>query len=146
MQRWQVDQKTYVQFFGNFEAAKHIPGTELISNEHKNAKEIKDWSPATIVMQYDGAYNGKDSGINLQEHREIMTNIFSTPSVRCVLSTKLTENLFDEYFCNCQSVRPSEWRVISFSFSFVPLLVFFCFFCYMFIVGMLFQQYTPSHS
>ena len=119
--RWQVDHATYSKFLLNRGAAiKHgIPGSERIKANLGNSVNVQNWNPATIVMQYDGGINSKVHRIDVSEHQKIMTNIFSTPSVRCVFSTKLNRSLFERHFCiEGSPVKRSEWRVRSFSFSF----------------------------
>jgi hypothetical protein len=62
--------------------------------EEGNSVTIQNWEPMTIILQFDGP-----AGNNLnEEHLKIMRAIFMTPTVKCVLSTKLDKRTFEDYF------------------------------------------------
>jgi hypothetical protein len=59
------------------------------------------------MMQYDGGQAGLEGGLN-EEHKQIMEQIFTTPSIRCVFSTKLNVPLFEDYFSDNDQVDFSD--------------------------------------
>ena len=88
----------------------NFPGVHNIEANVANSTSVVDWSPITIMMQYDGGTNPLINGLN-EEHKCIMEYIFTTNSIRCVFSTKLNESLFVDYFDDNEQVDLSNWKV-----------------------------------
>jgi hypothetical protein len=85
---------------------EELKNTNLI---HTDSTTFHHWDPVTIAIQYDGPANPY-----LQEyHRTIMTNLFETPTIRAVFSTKLNLSTFIDYFDNADTVVVLEdWRLM----------------------------------
>lgn len=61
---------------------------------HADSSLLEDFCPATVVVQYDGPNRSPAS----QTHKHIMQLAFTSCTVRVLFSTKLSPQLYREYF------------------------------------------------
>jgi hypothetical protein len=74
-----------------------------------NACHLRSFVPATIVMAYDGLHDVQ-ADIHT-EHYDIHHALFSSPTVRVVVSTKLTPSLFRHYFRLTNTIYSSWYHI-----------------------------------
>lgn len=74
--------------------------------EHGNSALLENFCPATVVVQYDGPNKSATS----EAHRHIMKLAFTSSSVQVILSTKLSPQLYSDYFSGTSFVQ--LWRCV----------------------------------
>jgi hypothetical protein len=73
---------------------------------HGDSSDFASFTPVTIVVQYDGAPSDQFSPV----HEKVTKIIFSTPTVRAVVSTKLNSARYRRYFPTAH--HKNSWRCL----------------------------------
>jgi hypothetical protein len=61
-----------------------------------DSQSFDSFAPASVVVQYDGPAIGLHQ--SFPAHKHIMKRVFGSPTVRVVVSTKLNQSRFEDYF------------------------------------------------
>jgi hypothetical protein len=73
---------------------------------HGDSSKFSSFTPVTVVVQYDGGSSKEFSPV----HEKITKTIFSTPTVRAVVSTKLNLARYRRYFPTAH--HANSWRCL----------------------------------
>jgi hypothetical protein len=82
--------------------------TEVI---HSSSETFLSFCPARVVVNYDGGYQKRSHTPKSRIHQTIMRTAFVSPSVDVVVSTRLNQQQFRDYFeGHSHRLRGSNWK------------------------------------